>query len=180
MEVMLLGNLARSRVDLGDYPAGEADLRRLIPRAEASAWFALPDLYVALANALLGMGQVDEAVGAARRALELGQQKEAREYIGGAWRALGRIGAKVLDGSLPVGEPGAEIRDPGACFASSEQNFAEVGAEKERARTLRDWAYYERKHGDPERAQALWQQAREIFTRLGMNLELRRMEEGAG
>ena len=49
--------------------------------------------------------------------------------------------------------------------------------EAEQARTLRAWASYEQERGDSARARALWEEAREIFTRLGMELEAERMAQ---
>ncbi len=47
--------------------------------------------------------------------------------------------------------------------------------EGERARTLREWAKYELAHGDKARGAAMWQEARELFARLGVELEVERM-----
>jgi hypothetical protein len=40
--------------------------------------------------------------------------------------------------------------------------------EAERARTLSDWASYEQSRGESGRGLAMWQEAREIFSRLGI------------
>jgi hypothetical protein len=53
--------------------------------------------------------------------------------------------------------------------------FTEIGAEAEQAQTLREWARYEMDNGDRERGETMWQQAREFFSRLGMELEVERM-----
>jgi len=50
-----------------------------------------------------------------------------------------------------------------------------MGAEAERARTLRDWARYERGRGRAEHGAGMWREAREIFARLKMDRELERM-----
>jgi hypothetical protein len=54
-----------------------------------------------------------------------------------------------------------------------------MGAEAERARTLRDWARHELRGGDAKRGTAMWEEARAVFTRLGMERELERMSPPA-
>ena len=50
-----------------------------------------------------------------------------------------------------------------------------MGAEAEQARTLRAWGNYELARGDRVRGAAMRQEAREIFDRLEMDLEVERM-----
>ena len=50
-----------------------------------------------------------------------------------------------------------------------------MGAEAERARTLRAWGKYELTRGDQARGAAMWREARDIFGRLEMELEIERM-----
>ncbi len=50
--------------------------------------------------------------------------------------------------------------------------------ESERARTLREWARHELARGDRERGQDMLREARDIFTKLGMQLEVERMPGG--
>jgi hypothetical protein len=54
-----------------------------------------------------------------------------------------------------------------------------MGAEAERARTLRDWARHELERGDTERGAVLWEEARAIFARLKIARELERMSPQA-
>jgi hypothetical protein len=54
-----------------------------------------------------------------------------------------------------------------------------MGAEAERARTLRDWARHELRDGDARRGASLRAEARAVFTRLGMARELERMSPPA-
>ena len=65
--------------------------------------------------------------------------------------------------------------DANACFSKSETIFAEGEIDMERARTLREWATYKHKRGDREEATKMWQEAREIFAKLGANMEVQRM-----
>ncbi len=65
--------------------------------------------------------------------------------------------------------------DAEACFAKSERIFAEAEIDMERARTLREWAKSVFRMGDQERAENMWQESREIFNKLGADLEVQRM-----
>jgi len=65
--------------------------------------------------------------------------------------------------------------DAQACFRKSEQIFAEAEIEMEQARTLREWAAYILRTGDPEEATRMWQKARDIFAKLGADVEVERM-----
>jgi len=67
--------------------------------------------------------------------------------------------------------------DARACFAKSEKIFAELEIDGERARTLREWARYEYKSGNKERAAKMWQEAQDIFAKLGADMEVQRMND---
>jgi len=208
-EMAFLSNLSGARVGLGEYRIAEYDLRRTIRWAEISGqggW--LSNTYRFLAEACLGQGKTEEALAAARRALELGEGVGAPALAGGAWRTLGMTAARA---GFPV--PIADKTHSAAhCFAESVRIFSEMGAEGERARTLRAWAEAEAgiagaadnaipmahrasadidpdrlpdrprstsaapaEAGDRGQAEAMWQEARALFTKLGMDLEVERM-----
>jgi hypothetical protein len=76
----------------------------------------------------------------------------------------------------PVGVGGRDF-DAAACFAESLRVFAAIKMEAERARALRDWAGHELASGDRARGREMWREAREIFMRLGMELEVGRTSE---
>jgi hypothetical protein len=63
-----------------------------------------------------------------------------------------------------------------ACFAESERIFKEIEREEERARTLREWARFKLDQGDQQQGMRLWEEARAIFTELGAQSEVERME----
>lgn len=63
-----------------------------------------------------------------------------------------------------------------ACFTRSEAVFKEIGRDEERARTLRAWARHELARGDRSSGLMKWRQAREIFERPGVELEIQKME----
>jgi len=65
--------------------------------------------------------------------------------------------------------------DAASCFDESAQIFTRIGAEGERARTLREWARYEMDQGDLARGESMWRESRAIFEQLKMELEVERM-----
>ncbi len=139
-EMAFLSNLSGARVGLGEYRVAEYDLRRTIRWAEISGqggW--LSNTYRFLAEACLGQGKIDEALAAARRALELGMGVGAPALIGGAWRALGMTAARA-GVPVPIGDKTYSAAD---CFAESTRIFGEMNSKGERARTLRAWAKVE-------------------------------------
>lgn len=172
-EMTYLSNLGGARIGLGDYVAAEADLRQVILMAGTSRFYALSETYFFLAEALLGQGKTAEALEASRHALVLGQATGNPEYIGGAWRTLGLVASQFPEPIMVDNQP----LDACACFAESLRVWTDTGMEAERARTLRACAQYEQQRGDRARAHAMMQEAREIFTRLGMKLELERMAQ---
>jgi tetratricopeptide (TPR) repeat protein len=157
--IYALSNLGEAQVGLGEYSAAEENLRRGIRLAEAGSMNTHPDLYVGLAGACLGQGKVQEALAAAQQGLALGRRVGRPLDVGAAWRAMGLAMAQLSD------HIGA-----GPCFAESARIFTEIGAQGERARTLRDWARYEEHKGDRPRSQALWEESRELFERLNVEL----------
>lgn len=163
-EMAFLSNLGGARVGLGEFRAAEADLRQVINMAQTTGWLALSETYCFLAEACLGQGKTDQALTAAHRALALGQEMGQQMFLGAIWRVLGRLAA---GSSAPI-VIGDDAYDAAACFAQSLRIFAHMGAEGERAWTLREWARYELERGARERGAEMWQRARDIFERLGM------------
>jgi hypothetical protein len=120
-----------------------------------------------------------QALDAAQRSYSLGMADGAPEYIGAAYRALGMV-SKQLGRPISKGDLGTD----GSASASADDFFRESlrvleegQLDGERARTLREWARYELKDGHRERGVELWKEAREIFWRLGAEMEVERMAE---
>jgi tetratricopeptide (TPR) repeat protein len=178
-EIVFLSNLAGARVELEDYQAAESELQRVIQMAGTAGSGGLSDTYYYLAAACLGQGKIAEALDAARQALVLGQAIGEPAFIAAAWRAIG-MAASQLHEPITIEDASGEqpVRyDAAACFAESIRICAETGMEGERARTLRAWAIHELEHSDHSRGAAMWHEAREIFARLGAELEAERMAE---
>ncbi len=176
-EMLYLSNVGAAQNMLGDYAAAEQSLREVIRMADTAGAGGLSATYANLAQACLAQGGADAALDAAQYALALADHADSREEEGFAWRILGQIAAhKGEDVMLAYGRVGKprphSARD---CFARSADVYEELGIPGERARTLRDWAEYELHGGDPERGEALWEQAWQTFAELGAEAELERM-----
>jgi class 3 adenylate cyclase/tetratricopeptide (TPR) repeat protein len=185
MDLVCLNNLAAAQVEQGEYSQAEVALREVLRRTANSNWFLLTEVYRSLALALMGQDRCEEALQAGLRALELARQQHLNEHIGRAWRVLGRVSAAIEPkagcappGSFPVMVDGKAC---GAhdCFAASLQIFVEMSATNEQARTARAMAMYELDHGDRQEGVRLWQEARDLFARLGLQLEVERMDRAA-
>ncbi len=170
-EILALSNLGGARAGLGEYEAAEADLRRVIDMAGATGWVNLSETYRFLAKAYVEQAKIEEALEAGLRALQLGQEVGVQEFIAAAWRTLGRVVAH-LPAPLAIGE---QTYNAATCFAESVRICTETGMQGERAQALRLWAAYEMEQGDYERGVAMWHEARDIFARLGVDLEVERM-----
>lgn len=178
-ELLSLSNLSGARIRLGRCREAERDLRRVIDVLDEydEALDLAPVAYRYLAEVLLEQGNVGEALSAAQRALEFGQEGQAPEFIGMAWRTLGR----VVGHSPQAVSVDGEICGAADCFEEALRVFVELGAEAERARTLQAWAEYEIQKGDKEEGARMWQEARAAFEQLGLELEVARMDrEGDG
>jgi len=169
-EMLCLSNLGGMQAATHDYQAAEQNLHQAIHIAE-DIDVQFPEAFSFLTQAYLGQGNITDAEVAARQALTLAQQ--SREDIGSAWRALGLVAAQRST-PLVINE---QVYTGADCLAEALRVFTEMGAEGERARTLRAWAIYERMQGDPERGTTMWQEAYTIFEQLGMSLEVKRMEQ---
>lgn len=176
-EILFLTNRGGEQVALKNYSAAESDLRQAIQLAGTTGSWCLPIAFNDRAEALIGLGRGQEALYSAQQALVLAEEDNAPEYIGMAWRTLGRV-------CVELNKP-FELRDrktyemqeyvPRACFRKSAEIFAEAEIEMERARTLREWARYEFGLNHREEAAQMWQEARDIFVKLGADREVERM-----
>jgi len=178
-EIVFLGNLGRAKVKLGDFEGGETDLRGALDMAEGSGTDILSEALSSLAEAMLGQGRSAEALGHAKRALVVATGSESLEDQGRAWRALGMIRAWLTD--VPAPEPSAHgsssAKEAHVAFAEAARLFGDVKRRDELARTLRLWAEFEYKAGDPALAQARWKEAKGLYEKLGILDEANRMGE---
>lgn len=178
-EIVFLTNRGGELAALGNYAAAEADLRQAIQMAGVNGSWCMPLTFNYRAEALIGMGMYEEAFYSARQALVLAEEEKTPEYAGMAWRTLGMICDRTNDA---VRFSDWETRQPGeydaeTCFGRSVKVFVDAEIDMERARTLREWARYEFKRNNRERAEKMWGEAREIFAGLGAQMEVERMKE---
>jgi serine/threonine protein kinase/tetratricopeptide (TPR) repeat protein len=170
-EILYFSNLGGTRVGLGEYAEAESDLRQTIELATAAGYVGISENYRFLAEALVAQRRFAEALAAALRALEVGREIENQEHIAEAWRVLGLIASR----SASSVEVEGSTLTAAACFTESLSIFTHIQMEAERARTLRDWARHEIERGDAERGRQLWDEARDSFRRLRMELEVEHM-----
>jgi tetratricopeptide (TPR) repeat protein len=178
-EIVFLTNRGGEQVALKNYAAAEADLRKAIELAGIDGSWCLPNTYYYHAEALIGLGKYQEAFYSARQSLALAKEDGVPENIGAAWRVLGMVSEKM-------GEP-IRLRETGlgelidfpaeVCFHKSVEIFARAEMEGERARTLREWAKHAFKAGNEGQAAKMWEEARQVFARLGADLEVQRMSD---
>ena len=178
-ELIFLSNLGGMRIMLGDYTTAEGELRQVINLSAVSGLGVLSETYRNLAEACLNLGKVEDAFDAAKRALELGRAVESQEYIAAAWRVLGQVAAQRKPaGNAPNGASDkSKMVEPVACFTESLRVSRDASLEAEKARTLRAWARYELARGDSGKGAGMWAEARDIFARLGAELEAQRMDD---
>lgn len=169
-EIMVLSNIGGAKLLLSDFVSAEDDLRRVISMTEKTGHFILPETYRFLAEFLLNQIKNDEALKAAQKSLELSQEAENNENIGGAWRVLGLISANL---QKPVAIDGKNFAAVD-CFTKSLQIFTDIKMNTERARVLRDFANYENTFGDKNHARKMVNEAKEIFIKLEMPIEAER------
>jgi len=170
---IFLSNLGGARVGLGEFAAAEADIRQSLERVGRGRTHFLPLTYVFLSEALLGQEKCQEACEACQTGLRLAQESNQPDVISAAYRVLGNCVAM----HIKHGKPFAEEFQPEKCYRESIRIAEGIGSEVDKARTLRDWASTERAHGNLERAATLRAEALSLFKKLGMDLEVQRMEK---
>jgi tetratricopeptide (TPR) repeat protein len=162
-EIAFLTNRGGEQVALRNYGAAESDLRQAIQMAGITGSLSMPVTFGYRAEALIGLGRYEDALYSAMQALFLGEEEKTPEYTGMAWRTLGMVSEKLRK---PI-----SLRDRETWQIISYDTDIEI----ERARTLREWAKSAFRRGAPERAEKMWQESREIFRKLGADLEVERM-----
>ncbi len=176
-EIAFLTNRGGEQAALKNYEAAEADLQQAIRQAGITGSWCMPITFNYRAEALIGLGRYQEAFYSARQALVLAEEDKTPEYIGMAWRTLGMICDRVKDvvrfsdwETHQMGEYDAK-----ACFSKSVKIFSDAEIDSERARTLREWARHEFGQGNQEQGATMWQESKDIFARLGAQMEVERM-----
>lgn len=171
--ISCFNNIGGVRLALGDPEAAEGALREVLTRVGDRGWFGLSETYRYLAAACLAQGRLDEALAAAQQALHLAREGGQQEFVGAAWRMLGRVAAAAGASITPApGEPLASAAD---CYQRSAAIFHEAGMAVEHAHTLFAWGACLRQR-DPEAGARLQAEARQQFAALGLPLDVVKME----
>src|SRR5258706_8276966 len=125
--------------------------------SETTRFGTLSETYSFLAEALLGQGKIDPALEAGQRGLELARKIQSTEFLVEAWRALGKIAAR-LDAAIMLPDEGGQPKSYTAadCFGESDRICRETSMEGARALTLRAWAQYELERGSATQGFAMW------------------------
>lgn len=169
-EIICLNNLGGTYVGLGRFSEAETLLNRAIELSQNQSSFVLPESVRFLGEAKLGQGRTGEAGLDALRALLIAEKESDNEVVGPVWRLLGMIAA----GGDPVKLPEGKTLGSNECFAKSCEILSAIGAMGEKARTLRTWSGCERTAGNSGRAEELLAEARDIFRKLNLSLEVDR------
>jgi predicted ATPase/class 3 adenylate cyclase len=177
-EMVYLSNLGGSKVRLRDFDSAVVDLYQVIQMGTSGKTDVLSSTYSFLAQAYLGQEKFSDALAAAIQSLEIARKTESLEDVGVAWRTLGQIAAHTgepvnLHNLADIQQTIWHAED---CFQESNSIFTEIAREEERARTLKEWAKLKIDNGDYHQGMHLWQQAREIFAKIGAQFEVERME----
>jgi len=177
-EILFLTNRGSAQVSLKKYQEAEVDLQEAIGLAGITGSWIMPLAFNYRAEALLGLGRHDEAFYSARQALVLAEEDKTPEYIGIAWRTLGVISSTTNHVVRFSDWETHEMTDHDAetCFKKSMQILTEAEIDSERARTLRKWSRHKITHGDREKGTKMWEEAREMFAKLGAQMEVERMK----
>ena len=172
MVIPCLVNMSAAKSGLGDYQQAEKDLRKVLDLTSNYEWMGKSIANFLLAEACLSQGKMEEAYQAALVALEHAENTGAQQALGAACRVLGKA-ASTLKREI---ELDGKLHTPRACFQHSEQIYADLGADAERAHTLKAWAEHERENGNKKEADSMWEEAKAIFQRLEMGAEVEMME----
>lgn len=176
-ELVFRSNLGGAHVGLGYFELAEAELREVINQTGDSGFGDLSETYRFLAEALLGQKRLNDAFEAAHRALSLGREVAAPEFVAVAWRVLGQIASGSPEPLRLLDTAVGEVREYHAtdCFAESLKICEETGMNGELPRTLRAWALHEVGRGNRDAGALMWQRALGAFESAGAVKEIERM-----
>lgn len=131
-----------------------------------SNWRLAPYFYYTLAKAYLGANKRDDALDAAKFAVERSQGTEDSYERGEAWHALGRVIAQT--GEIVWKD---EVLTPDICFARVTEELS-WQSEALKAEVLVSRARFMLQEGERERAEPLLNEAREIYERERLPLKV--------
>lgn len=174
-EMLFMSNLGGVQVRREAYAEAINTLEKVLQMAQDQSFSQLSETYRFLAEAFLGLESYASAYPAALEAMQLAQEVNSPDMIGGAYCVLGKVASL---GQYQIELPNEDNRlSAEDCFAKSETIFSENGMIGNQARVLRDWSQHERRQSNTEHADKLRAKALELFKQSGADLEVSRMEE---
>jgi hypothetical protein len=94
---------------------------------------------------------------------------------GVSWRVLALIAAHQNQPVI-ITQTEETHYDAPTAFANSLAAFKDIENKREQGVTLWQWAKFEKEKGDQEIGQAMWQEAKDIFSTLNLRLLVAQME----
>lgn len=172
-EIVTVCNISAAWLGLGEYKAAAKNILRILPDVETVGLVEqLIEALQLLAEAQVGLGEIDDALKTARRALSVAQRNDVHVKSGAVWRVFGKAKAQT---STPLNIDGHEYT-AAACFDQSLRIYNDMGLETEQALTLQAWAYYELTQGDRSKGWSMWHEAIKRFTHMGADYHVQRMK----
>jgi DNA-binding SARP family transcriptional activator len=172
LEPEVLAEMARSHQQLGDLDKAQELLEQSLGMVSVSVeQNYVPPLHAYLALLYLDTRQDDRAVNHARAGLREAEKREDLWSSGLTHRVMGHV-----IGQLGRGDAGPE---PVIHFEKAIDTQRQIGAEAELARTMVVYGLHLRRLGasdDARRTEALLEEARTLFRKLGMAADLARLE----
>jgi predicted ATPase/class 3 adenylate cyclase len=159
--VICLNNLGGAYVGLGQFQLAVETLEQIFTLSQEKT-FTDAESYSFLAEAYLGLDQLEKALAAAQNAVTLCLAGDEAPFGGNAWRVLGRVAFR-LEQLVSVG---GQVYGAVDCFARSMKVNRKTGVPRDQALTLWDWARFSRAQGDLAQAAIMWREAQAIFERL--------------
>jgi serine/threonine protein kinase/predicted ATPase len=163
-EMTIQSGLGGALIALGKYTMAEKLLRSIVEKAESAGHFIFEEVSRFLAEALYFQDKYTEAKDFALKSLAFAENTGFQEGIGIAWRILGKIAAQE-NNQIIIGENRFNAAE---CFEKSLQIFNESNREAEKAKTLIEFSRSNRRNEKFEKADAMMNEAKEIFSKLKM------------
>lgn len=165
-EILIENNSAHALLWLGEFERAADQMKRLIAQV-GDGFFVICETYRALADALVGLGQYEEALGCVAKSLTLAEESSNQEVVADAWRTCGIV-LSCLGEMRTVN--GIEC-DADGCFAKSIEIFKSIEMRANVAHVLHNMSVHERNRGNEARSRELLDQAAAISRELGVNTE---------
>jgi tetratricopeptide (TPR) repeat protein len=167
-------SLSEAQLRLGEFQEARENLRWIIDQAPEN-WTYLFVAYNVLAETLLGLGQPAKALEIIQQVFSEMPMAQDNFNTGVSWRVLALIAAHQNQPVI-ITQTEETHYDAPTAFANSLAAFKDIENKREQGVTLWQWAKFEKEKGDQEIGQAMWQEAKDIFSTLNLRLLVAQME----